>query len=311
MPTPTPSEASPPTLPAYGMPFLKQICYPHTATMQHYLNVANNDGSFNENVPDSAGASPESATSASATQDVADIIALLPSDHMSILDDAIGNFASAEDLNLLSLSSMSPIPALTDAGYDTMTLKATTLVSGLRELHRRLELSDPTWKGPHDIDQIEVVFCAERLRFYTAAFFRLTHVHFPLVHYPTFGTSQTSQYLILAVAIFGASRSAPFRHTMQVKQFAPLAEEFIFRGLEELIRAPPRRLSLEQLQTLQAAVAVTNLMINHNDWSLRERARLKRLPTLIYTVRRFKLTAALSEPTLDWQQFIYNETGIR
>ncbi|KAJ3497146.1 hypothetical protein NLG97_g2122 [Lecanicillium saksenae] len=274
--------------------------------MQHYLNVANNDGSFNENVPDSDN-TPESSPGPS--QDISDIMALLPSYHTSILDDAIGAFTPGEDLDMLSISGLSPIPALTDVGYEILVAKADSLVKGLRDLHFELEASDSMLPRPHDIGELENIFCAEKIRFFTAAFFRLTHVHFPLVHYPTFGVPETSTYLILAVTIFGASRCAPFKHTVQAKAFTALAEEYIFREVHRLNTEAPFELALEQLQTMQAAVAITNLMINHNDWSLRERGRLKRLPVLIYSVRLFKLTDKNSPLTLDWHQFIFNETA--
>ncbi len=276
--------------------------------MQHYLNVANNDGSFNENVPDSENAP---GGSSDPSHDIGDILALLPSYHTEILDEALGAFTPNEDFDMLSLSTLSPIPALTDAGYETLVSKAASLATGLRELHNELEVIDPAFAGPHDIDTVGDVFCAEKIRFFAAAFFRLTHVHFPLVHFPTFGTPETSTILILAVTIFGASRCAASKHTTQAKTFTKLAEQYIFRALYRMNADAPHHLSLAQLQTLQAAVAIANFMMNHNDWTLRERARLKRLPTLIYSIRRFELTKVTSAPTLDWLSFILGETAAR
>ncbi|KAJ6789515.1 hypothetical protein PWT90_03096 [Aphanocladium album] len=276
--------------------------------MQHYLNVANNDGSFNENVPDSD-CTPQSSPGPS--QDISDVMALLPSYHTAILDDAIGSFMPGKDLDMLSISGLSPIPALTDAGYEILVSKAASLVSGLCDLHCELEASGSAVRRPYDIGEVENVFCAEKIRFFAAAFFRLTHVHFPLVHYPTFGVPETSSFLILAVTIFGASRCAPFKHTVQAQEFTALAEEYIFREVHRLNTEVPFELALEQLQTIQAAVAITNFMINHNDWSLRERGRLIRLPTLVYSVRLFKLAKRHRPLTLDWHQFIFNETAAR
>lgn len=301
-----PPHGEPPTATYNGVPFLRQIFNPHTITMQHYLNVANNDGSFNENVPDSENSTENSP---GPSQDISDIMAFLPSYHTAILDDARGAFSPNDDLNMLSLSGLSPIPALTDLGFEILVAKAASLVTGLRDLHYELQASGTAFTPAYNIEELENVLCAEKIRFFAAAFFRLTHVHFPLVHFPTFGIPETSTFLVLAVTIFGASRCAPFKHTMQAQEFTTLAEEYIFREVQRLNIEAPRELALEQLQTLQAAVAITNLMINHNDWSLRERARLQRLPKLIYSVRQFKLTNRNSQLPLDWHQFIFNETA--
>ena len=290
------------------MPFLRQIFDPHTLTMQHYLNVGNNDGSFNENVPDSESAPDYSADPA---RDIGDILALLPAEHTAILDEAIGAFTPDEDFEMLSLSAPSPIPALTEAGYEVLVAKAALLATGLEALHYKLQAIDPAFAGPHDIGKVGQVFCAEKIRFFASAFFRLTHVHFPLVHYPTFGVPESSAFLILAVTLFGASRCAPVNHTIQAKKFTKLADEYIFLEVERLNTCKPQHLALAQLQTLQAAVAMTNFMMNHNDWSLRERARLRRLPTLICSVRHFELTEISNKPTLDWHQFIFDETAVR
>ncbi|OAA75981.1 hypothetical protein LEL_05665 [Akanthomyces lecanii RCEF 1005] len=95
------------------MPFLRQIFDPQTLTMQHYLNVGNNDGSLNENVPDSESAPDYSADPA---RGIGNTLALLPTEHTAILDKAIGAFTPDEDFEMLSLSAPSPIPALTEAG---------------------------------------------------------------------------------------------------------------------------------------------------------------------------------------------------
>ncbi|ATY64516.1 cytochrome P450 3A17 [Cordyceps militaris] len=271
------------------MPFLRQIFNPNTVTMQQYLNVANNDGSFNENVPD---ASRLSENSSASPQDISDIIALLPPCHTAMLDDALSTLPTHEDLTALSISTPSPIPALTDEGYEILAVKAASIVTGLQELHYQLEADGATYTATHDINQVAQVFCAEKMRFFVAAFFRLTHIHFPLVHCASFGTPETSTFLILAVTIFGSSRCAAFKHTIHAQRFTKLADEYIYREVERLNQGYINHLTLAQLQTLQAAVAMTNFMMNHNDWSLRERARLKRLPTLI-------------------RSFIFNETAVR
>ncbi len=291
------------------MPFLQQIFDPHTLTMQHYLNVGNNDGSFNENVPDSESAPDYSADPA---RDIGDTLALLPTEHTAILDEAIGAFTPDEDFEMLFLSAPSPIPALTEAGCEVLVAKAALLAKGLEALHYKLQAIDPAFAGPHDIGKVGQVFCAEKIKFFASAFFRLTHVHFPLVHYPTFGVPESSAFLILAVTIFGATRCAPVNHTIQAKKFTKLADEYIFLELERLNACKPQLLAFSQLQTLQAAVAMTsNFMMNHNDWSLRERARLRRLPTLICSIRHFQLTEISNKPTLDWHQFIFDETAVR
>lgn len=241
-----------------------------------------------------------------------DIMKIFPWGFASMLDDAFRNFIPDEDLDVLTLDDSPQHSVLSNDGLEQFETVAKVLIQDLHSLHCNLFTMDPTYGERFDLNIATSVFSATNLRTFSSTYFRLSHVHFPIVHSPSFGSGQTSKVLILAVSMIGALRATPTQDAIAARDFIRLTEEFIFRELAKtMLGLAPVIPTTSVLETMQAAVIIAYTMMINNNVMTRRRCRTHRLPTLVAAARYFGVSKLKRYHGIDWTQFIYDETCIR
>lgn len=183
------------------------------------------------------------------------------------------------------------------------------IIGELHALHTRLQ-TDRLYDGTFDVNHARCVFTTENRQAFIANYFRYTHIDFPLTHQPSFDPSTASPVLLLALFLCG-SMYVPKSSLVTTRGFFRVAEEYMFRQLEELmgIDGKPGESAL-LYETLQAALLIHCLQYSMRDEVTRRRNRTKRLPALVSAVRTLGLPEVTHrEP--EWRQFIQQETKLR
>ncbi|GKT58072.1 transcription factor [Colletotrichum tofieldiae] len=228
-------------------------------------------------------------------------------------------FASGFSLELMDLQSLeSPstntVPSTTVSPFDPESWKtrAAEIVSDLHGIHNSLKSTDPWYNDSFDLNITRSVFSAENLCMFASTYFRVSHLDFPIVHRPSFGTERTNKLLLLAVGLSGSLRSPPSDDVLAARGFLGLAEEYIFRGLNRLM--PPGsapEFTGEVQETFQAALMIHCVQFFRNDIPSRRKNRTQRLPVLVSAVRCMGLAQARHAPIFQYEDFVRNETKIR
>lgn len=177
------------------------------------------------------------------------------------------------------------LPTFSDTSSTVFEDVAGDLVEKLHSLHCALFTTDPSYRESFDMSSAERAFSSENLRRFCNAFFRLSHVHFPIVHMPSFGTG-THPTLLIAVALAGAFRIPLDDDVQAARRYMRLVEEYIFRDF-----AGVKALTAESVQILQATVVIVHLLMLNNNAPIRMRSRTDRLPKLVAKVRQLGLTS--------------------
>lgn len=300
------------------MPWIKNLINPRAASMLEHM--ANDTSVVTERIPDMSFLSHEPSTSheTQTSPDALDLMELYPWNYATMLDDAMFNFDSAEDINMLSLDDADmlfpSIPGFSpsSSGTDGMEDTSLHLVSALHNLHNELSASDPTYSETFGLHAVRGALSATNLKRFAATFFRLSHVHFPIVHIPSF-RSTSSRSLLLSLVIQGAFRSPPLDDVLTTRGLLRLAEEYVFRELHDAVaRGTTLHLpTTPTLEALQAALVVVYLLAINNSVSSRRQSRVRRIPEIAWAVRHLDLMNVRHMPDEDWQLFIYRETCIR
>ncbi|KAJ0278553.1 hypothetical protein CBS470a_009727 [Colletotrichum nupharicola] len=190
--------------------------------------------------------------------------------------------------------------------------RAAMIVSELEELHHALKICDPWYDGAFDRIAATSVFSAENLCMFAATYFRVSHIDFPILHRPDFGTDRTTKELLIAVAVSGALRSPPSDDALAARAYLSLIEEYIFRRLHRMIPngvTPEWTPELEA--SLQAAVMIHSVQFFRNDMATRRKNRTQRLPVLVQAVRCLGLAQTRHAPLFQYDEFVRNESRIR
>ncbi|KAF5506651.1 hypothetical protein CGCS363_v005866 [Colletotrichum siamense] len=190
--------------------------------------------------------------------------------------------------------------------------RAAMIVSELEELHHALKICDPWYDGAFDPVAATSVFSAENLCMFAATYFRVSHIDFPILHRPDFGTNRTTKELLIAVAVSGALRSPPSDDALAARAYLSLIEEYIFRRLHRMIPngvTPEWTPELEA--SLQAAVMIHSVQFFRNDMATRRKNRTQRLPVLVQAVRCLGLAQTRHAPLFQYDEFVRNESRIR
>lgn len=183
------------------------------------------------------------------------------------------------------------------------------IINELHALHMRLE-DDKLYDGTFDVNHARCVFTTENRQAFIANYYRYTHIDFPITHQPSFDPATVSPVLLLILFLCG-SMYVPKSSLAMTRGFFRIAEEYVFRQLEELmgIEGKPGESAL-LYETLQAALLIHCLQYSMRDEVTRRRNRTKRLPALVSAVRTLGLPQVThSEP--GWRQFIQQETKLR
>ncbi|KAK5994657.1 Transcription factor [Cladobotryum mycophilum] len=207
------------------------------------------------------------------------------------------------------------IPALTADGDEVMQRNANIIIQELQGLHSDLIVNDPSYNEDFDVEKAKAVFSPTSMKIFIVTFFRLGHVHMPLVHMPSFGTNETSAVLILALSLGGALRAPPRDDTLCAWCIFRIAEEYIFRRLAKIVASnaagKSTRHSNELLEAFQAALLMQVILFLINDAHTRRRSRLLRVPVLVDTARTLGLMSTKRSENPSWNQFVFEETCIR
>ncbi|AEO57307.1 hypothetical protein MYCTH_2303305 [Thermothelomyces thermophilus ATCC 42464] len=218
-------------------------------------------------------------------------------------------------------------------------------VAALTSLHAALAATTTTTNGSSRGDAFDPalagrVFTRSNRDIFLPIYFRFTHRHVPLIHRPTFDPAASAPALVLAVFLCGALYAPPRDCVLAVRGCFPLAEEYVFRRLEGLLRlhehehehserdAEPRagkeserydpERERETYETLQAALLVHGAQFMMNDPAARSTAWAARWPALVGAVRRLGLTSARQTQSpdaeageIDWGRWVRDEVRIR
>jgi len=169
---------------------------------------------------------------------------------------------------------------------------------------------------------LEKTFTAVNIHDATEDFFSRFHIHFPIIHKPTFCLQNVSLYLLLAVFQIGAIQLAPKDLYYSAEECVDIVEDYIFDAEEfkllsngdlSLMEAQPS----QTLEVLQAASLMIALGATGTSQKLRQ-MRSRRFPLLVLAIRTLGLTSttnnyhAASGPPADvWRAFVASETRIR
>ncbi|OAQ96917.1 hypothetical protein LLEC1_05300 [Akanthomyces lecanii] len=261
-----------------SMPWIKNLINPRATSMLEPM--ANDTNVVTERIPDMSFLSndPNGDREPQASADVPDLMELYPWNYATMLDDAMFNFDGTEDINMLSLDDddvdalfpavSSFTPSSGERGMEDTSLH---LVNALHDLHNELRASDPTYSEAFHPHAVRAALSATNLKRFAATFFRLSHVHFPIVHIPSFRCT-SSRSLLLSLVVQGAFRSPPLD---------------------------------------DAALVIVYLLAINNSVSSRRQSRVRRIPEIAWAVRHLDHMSVRHMPDEDWQLFIYRETCIR
>ncbi|KAL0780264.1 hypothetical protein CaCOL14_004748 [Colletotrichum acutatum] len=195
---------------------------------------------------------------------------------------------------------------------ESLEPRSAEIISGLQELHHTLVATNQWYDGTFDLDTANSVFSAGNLCQFAATYFRVSHLDFPIVHRPDFGSDYTTKQLLLAVGLSGSLRSPPSDDALAARGYLTLAEEYIFRCLERLM--PPGsapEFTHELQETLQAALMIHSVQFFRNDVASRRKNRTQRLPQLVSAVRVIGLAQTKHAPIFQYEEFVRNESKIR
>ncbi|KAK2001059.1 hypothetical protein LX36DRAFT_571038 [Colletotrichum falcatum] len=228
-------------------------------------------------------------------------------------------FASSFSPELIDFQSMgafspstSPNAAVSPFDPESWRSRADEIASDMHDLHDSLATTDPWYDGSFDLNTAKSVFSAENLCKFSATFFRVSHLDFPIIHRAEFGTDRTHKLLLLAVALSGSLRCPPSDDVLAARGFVTLAEEYIFRGLGRLV--PPGsapEFTHEVQETLQAALMIHCIQFFRNNVASRRRNRTQRLPALVSAVRCLGLAQTRRGSGFPYEEFSLNESKIR
>ncbi len=289
------------------MSFLKGLTNPKAASMLEHLV---NDRSINERIPDMSYLG-ENMTHRTPPE-IDDMMSIFPMNFASLLDDAFRDFDAKEDLDMLSLDDVPAVPVFSPASAARLEDISASLISELQDLNKELRATDPTYNDRFDINDVATALSANNLKRFAANFFRLSHLHFPIIHIPTFGLQDEPKAFLLVLAIQGAFRCPPLDDVLAARGLLRLAEEYVFRELQDAVAVRSTGLpSLPTLQILQSALIIVYLLVINNSVTSRRQSRAKRIPVLVAAVRYYGLANVRHDQTTDWQEFIYRETCIR
>ncbi|KAK1564230.1 uncharacterized protein LY79DRAFT_530321 [Colletotrichum navitas] len=182
----------------------------------------------------------------------------------------------------------------------------------MHELHDSLITTDPWYDSSFDLNIAKSVLSAENLSKFSASYFLVSHLDFPIIHRPDFGAERTHKLLLLAAALAGSLRFPPSDDVLAARGFLRLAEEYIFRSLGRLMPPGSTPEFTDEVQaTLQAALMVHCIQLFRNDVASRRRNRTQRLPALVSAVRCLGLAQTKHASVFRYEDFVLNESKIR
>lgn len=210
-------------------------------------------------------------------------------------------------------SSMANLaPVFQPASFTDLETKLGSAVKALKTLHGQLRTHNQGHDEEFDEDLVASVLSAQSVIGFSAVFFKLSHRYISLIHRPSFGSTETSVSLLLAVALAGSMRSTSTERVACARGLGRLLEEYIFGRLEKcMLNTDGAHPGRELLETLQAAVLVHMIHFTNQTAKSCQRVKTDRLPVLVSVARKLGLFATRHGKYTDWVRFIDMESRIR
>lgn len=187
----------------------------------------------------------------------------------------------------------------------------------LLEAELNAQANSPHQQASFNRIEYQGLFSVRRVESFAAMFCRKRHYQYQIVHWPTFALEEATLPLLLAVTLTGAAYSLSKEHgtkyIAQARNFYQLADSYIFAQLDATVGNQSNTCSLEEtLQICQAALLMYGLEVSMpSDSAMRDVAINKRLPLLIYTLRRLDFISCRHETSENWQLFLQREQVAR
>jgi hypothetical protein len=143
------------------------------------------------------------------------------------------------------------------------------------------------------------------------------HYRYPVIHWPTFEAEKVSLALLLVASLTGAAYSfdkgVGAADAFEGRQFYKIADDYVFRMLENMMDGPMTGYSLtDSIELCQAALLMYGLdTLPTGDIALQQTAVTMRLPMLVSALRRSDLVSVRHGLNEDWQTFIRREQVVR
>jgi hypothetical protein len=160
-------------------------------------------------------------------------------------------------------------------------------------------------------------FSTSNVHRFITTFCRKRHYRYPVIHWPTFEAEKASLALLLVASLTGAAYSFDkgigAADAIEARQFYKIADDYVFRTVEDLLVSPLEGHSVpDYIELCQAALLMYGLdTLSTGDMPLQQTAVMIRLPMLVSALRRLSLVSVRHQQCEDWHTFIRGEQMIR
>jgi hypothetical protein len=206
------------------------------------------------------------------------------------------------------------IPIFKSGARRTLREKSAVAVQDLLALHHSLTSSDPSYDGGFNKATAEEALSPDSTIRFSGAFFRRYH-HIPIINRHSFGTPDTSVTLLLAVSLAGALQSPPQDDALALVSLTQLIEEYtilqLAKAISTSLSARSSTASAHVLETVQAAVLMSNVLLLVNNALNRKRVRMRLQPALVSAVRQLGFFSLRHPTFVNEAQYIKEEICIR
>lgn len=192
--------------------------------------------------------------------------------------------------------------------------KGALAIHYLQALHYSLSSSDSSYDGVFNKATAEEALSPDSIIRFAGLFFRKYH-HIPIINQHSFGSPHTSITLLLAVSLAGALQSPPQDDALALVSLTRLIEEYTFLQLAEAmsttLSSNNSTASVYVLETVQAAVLISNVLLLVNNVLTRKRVRMRLQPALVSVVRQLGFFSFRHSLFVNEAQYIQEEIYIR
>lgn len=190
------------------------------------------------------------------------------------------------------------------------------IMTQIVETSKSIGLGSTGTLSPLDFTELTHFLGVSNVSASISAFFQSLHWHLPVVHFPTFGPGNTSNSLLLAIFLSGATYTIPLDGKGLPSALFDVAEEYIFRQIADLSTLAPSK-NQSTIQLIQSALIIEMLQFGRDNMQTRRRIRIVRHPCLVSTIRSlgiFQLKRAAAPNCCNegtWRDLVAEEVCIR
>lgn len=162
----------------------------------------------------------------------------------------------------------------------------------------------PTWSAQVEKDCIRF-FSPNNVERFIRIYWTAWHPHYPVIHKPTFSTTNAPAHLTAAMAVMGACFSQSPNDNHSVKLWLNSVEEMVFSNkyFGDLMLQDPATINIRDIvQLLQAAYCVCTFQISEGSHISRRRIRRQRFSMLVSVSSWLRFTLSPSLIQISWQE---------